>query len=224
MLINRNILKIMPLLLIFTIMLTFPLMQIHATENVKWKTFKEKNGLFTIKYPSNWTPIKLNTKETEEYYPINMVFGYYKGNSIAGLTMLAGESIFYNATDMVDSYETTVQNYKKYELIQPTQCGKYIIKGVSACDTLSTYKDPLSPKKSIVNDLLIGIIDDEGVEYVMEYKATKDVFDDFLPVVEEMVKSFNVTGDILSSGEESIGGTDDSPDLPPLTESPTLKL
>jgi hypothetical protein len=108
-------------------------------------------------------------------------------------------------------------------LIQPTQCGKYVIKGVSACDTLSTYKDPLSPKKSIVNDLLIGIIDDEGVEYVMEYKATKDVFDDFLPVVEEMVKSFNVTGDILSSGEESIGGTDDSPDLPPLTESPTLK-
>jgi hypothetical protein len=38
-----------------------------------------------------------------------------------------------------------------------------------------------------------------------------------------MVKSFNVTGDILSSGEESIEGTDDSPDLPPLTESPTVK-
>lgn len=152
-----------------------------------------------------------------------MVFGYYKGNSIAGLTLIASESIFVNVTDMVDSYETTVQNYKKYELIQSTQCRKYAIEGMSACDSLSTYRDPLSPKNSIVNDLLIGTIDEDGVEYVMEYKATKDLFDDFLPVVEEMVKSFNVTGDILSSGEESFEETDDSPGLPPLTESPTIE-
>jgi hypothetical protein len=71
--------------------------------------------------------------------------------------------------------------------------------------------------------LLIGIIDDDGVEYIMEYKATKDVFDDFLPVVEEMVKSFDVTGDILSSGEEFTEGTDAPPELPPLTDSPTVK-
>jgi hypothetical protein len=38
-----------------------------------------------------------------------------------------------------------------------------------------------------------------------------------------MVTSFSVIGDILSSGEESIEGTDDSLELAPLTETPTVK-
>ena len=79
------------------------------------------------------------------------------------------------------------------------------------------------PNSHVVKELDIVTIGEDGVQYVIYYGATKKIFDDFLPVVGEMVRSFNVTGDILSSGEESIEGTDNSPDLPPLTESPTVK-
>ena len=55
----------------------------------------------------------------------------------------------------------------------------------------------------------------------MVYGATKNLFDHFLPVAEEMIKSFN-SGNILSSPDESTSETDDSPELPPLTESPSI--
>jgi len=77
--------------------------------------------------------------------------------------------------------------------------------------------------KPIVSELDIVTIDEEGVEYVIAYIATKGLFDDFLPVAEEMVKSFSVTGDILSTGEESAEGANDSPNLPPIKESPTFQ-
>jgi hypothetical protein len=177
--------------------------QIHGSENVSWKIFKEKNGVFTIKYPSNWIPKNIGGIEgVEVNFPISMFFYYMGGGySVAQISIIAEESIFTNATDSVDSLIATAQSSPKYKLIEPTECGKYMISGISACSVVTSNQNVKLPGKPMVNNLDIVTIDKEGIEYGISYMSTKDLFDHFLPVLEEMVGSFNVTEHILSSAE-----------------------
>jgi hypothetical protein len=219
------VLGLVALATIMTVTLIFSMTQINASENVKWKTFKDKDNLYTLKYPSNWVPTKVDEYEGAEITsPINMNFVYSGGSSqFASMGISADESIFTNATDLIDSVYAVAQAFPSYKVVQPMECEMYMINKINACSTIISYKNADLPGKPVVNELDIVTIGEDGVQYVIYYGATKKIFDDFLPVVGEMVRSFNVTGDILSSGEESIEGTDDSPDLPPLTESPTVK-
>ena len=59
-----------------------------------------------------------------------------------------------------------------------------------------SYKNIDLPGKPEVNELDIVAIDEDGIQYVIYFGATKKIFDDFLPVVGEMVTSFSVTGNI----------------------------
>ena len=198
--------------------------QIYAAEQVKWKTFNEKNGVFIIKYPSNWIPQKTPEFEGAEITsPIAMNFIYSgSGSSGAILTITADESIFTNASDSIDAIYAYGQSLSKYNLLEPMECGNYVINRVSACSTVLSYKNVELPGKPIVNELDVVMIDEDGVQYVISYIATRNLFDDLLPVAQEMIKSFNVTGNILSSDGEPTSTTDESPDLPPLTGSPTF--
>jgi hypothetical protein len=103
------------------------------------------------------------------------------------------------------------------------ECGKCMINGINACSTVLSYKSVELPGKPIVNELDVVTIDEDGIQYVIGYIATEDSFDDLLPVAQEMIKSFHVTGSVLSSEGESTSALGDSPELPPLTESPTVK-
>ena len=220
-----NILVLIAFVVTMAIVSTFPMAQIYAGEQVKWKTFNEKNGLFTIKYPSNWIPQKVDEYEgIEVTSPIAMSFIYSAhGSSGALISIAADESIFTNATDLIDSIYAAALGFSKYKLLDPMECGKYMINGINSCSTVLSYKNTALPGKPMVNELDVVTIDKDGVQYIIGYTATKDLFDDFLPVAEDMIKSFNVTGSVLSSGGESIQGSNDSPELPPLTQSPTVK-
>jgi len=221
---NTRIQNLLTPAILMATLFILPLTGLYGEDEVKWKTFKEKNGLYTIKYPSNWIPQKVDEFEGVEITsPINMYFVYSDSRSSGAIISIAAdESIFTNATDSVDSIYAYAQSLPRYKLVQPMECGKYVLKEVQACSTVISYKNTELPGNPIVTELDIVTIDEDGVEYVMAYIANKGLFDDFLPVVEEMVKSFSVTGDILSTGEESLG-VNDSPDLPPLTESPTFQ-
>lgn len=221
---NTRIQNLLTPAILMATLLILPLTGLYAEAEVKWKTFKEKNGLYTIKYPSNWIPQKVDEFEGVDITsPINLYFVYSDSRSSGAIISIAAdESIFTNATDSVDSIYAYAQSLPRYKLVQPMECEKYVLKEVQACSTVISYKNTELPRKPIVTELDIVTIDEDGVEYVMAYIANKGLFDDFLPVVEEMVKSFSVTGDILSTGEES-PGVNDSPDLPPLTESPTFQ-
>ena len=220
---NMQILKLIAPVILVTTLLGLPMTAIYAGEEVKWKTFKEKDGLYTIKYPSNWIPQKIDEIEGYEITsPINMYFVYSgSGSSGAIISITADESIFTNTTDLLDSIYAYAQSLPRYKLLQPMECGKYVLKEMQACSAIFSYKNTELPGKPIVNELDIVTIDEEGVQYIMGYIATKGLFDDFLPVNEEMVKSFSITGEILSSGEK-FEGANDSPDLPPIKESPTF--
>lgn len=223
--VNTHILRLISSAALLTVILTFPLTQSFATTEVKWKTFKEKNGLFTIEYPSNWSPYK--DKQNSEYSsPIDMSF-YYTGGSdeFASVGVVAEEAIFTNVSDSIDSIHASVQSLSKYKVVEPIECTKYLIKDTISCSTIFSYRNTDVSGNPTINELDIVTIDDEGVQYLVYYSATKNVFDDFLPVAEEMVKSFTVTGNILSSGEESnLEGTEDSPALPPLPNSSISRL
>lgn len=218
---SRNDLTIISSVIMCAILLSLPITQIYASsENVVWKTFKEKNGLFTIKYPSNWSPLKAYPDSTA---PINIVFSYTgRESSFAELYLIGQESIYTNATDLVDDYPVYLQNEQSFKLLQPTECGTYTISNLTACDTIITFKSSHLDGKPVIKDLIVGTIGEDGSEYIAEYYVTKDLFDTFLPVVEEMIRSINITD--TSGLPESDSATDDFPGLPPLSEPTIGKL
>jgi len=208
--------------MVFT--LISPVTHIAAIEDVKWKTFKEKNGLFTMDYPSNWIPGK-SRDNPENPSPIDMYFVYSgsRGSNVASLSVTADESIYTNVPDYMDSLISTLPS--KFKPVQPVECTKYMIKGVEACSFIVSYKNTDVPGKPTIMEMDVVIIDEFGVQYVMSYSASKNLYDDYLPVAEQMIKSFN-SGNILSpddSGGQSSEGTSDSPQLPPVVQAPGVK-
>jgi hypothetical protein len=196
--------------------------QIYASDGVKWKTFEEKNGLFTMKYPSNWLPNKPANDDEYGNSLLEMDFIYSGGgrSDAASVSVIAVESIFTNVSDVVDSYSSALSS--KFKLVQPTECVKYQVKGLEACSIITTYKQKDLPGDPTVKEMDLIMIDEYGVQYTMIYGATKNLFDDFLPVAEEMIGSFN-SGNILLPDDESDFAADEIPELPPLSETPTIK-
>ena len=215
---SRNGLAAVFTVILCAILLSLSLTQIFASEKVVWKIFKEKNDLFTIKYPSNWSPLKANPDST---IPINMFFSYSgrDPSSFAELYLSGQESIYTNSTDLIDSYPVYLQNEQNFKLLQQTECGKYAISNFSACHTIVTLKNTELEGKPVIKDLIVGTIGEDGSEYVVEYYVSKDLFDVFLPVVEEMIRSINITDTGLPDSDSA---SNEFPELPPLSEAPTL--
>ncbi|MBA3749607.1 MAG: hypothetical protein H0X03_01680 [Nitrosopumilus sp.] len=62
------------ILLILTTLFVFATVSNQSFAQVTWKTFEEKNGLYTIQIPSNWYPEKLD--EVDKIVPIDDMFRY----------------------------------------------------------------------------------------------------------------------------------------------------
>ncbi len=206
--------------IIMTLILILSGTQIYAGESIKWKTFKEKKDLFTMKYPSNWFPSKSGNEE----YPslLEMDFSYTGGDrsDIASVSVIADESVFTTVSDLMDSFAASLSS--EFDIVQPVECNKYMIKGLQACSIISMYKQTELPGNPTIKEMDIVTIDEFGVQYILIYGASKNLYDDFLPVAEEMIKSFN-SGNILSTEDETALTTEESPELPPLNQSPTIK-
>lgn len=207
---QRKFLWSVSLAVLVTVILIFPLTHVYAIQNVKWKIFKEKGGLFTIKYPANWIPQKISlNQEINPPLSINFVYsGPRLSGAIVGVS--ADESILTNTTDLIDSMFAYGQSFLNFRVLQPMECGKYMINGIKACSIVLSYKNTILPGRPTMNELDIATIDENGVQYVIYYMTTKDLFESFLPLVEEMVGSFNVTGNLLNPGGQLTQGSQDS--------------
>lgn len=214
-----KVLGLVSVSILVTIILIFPTSQSYPMDQMKWKTFKEKNGLFTIKYPSNWSPSKPSSKTSA---PIDIYFLHPEGGSFVTLSIFADESILSNNIDLMDSYLAYDQSEQKYRLIQPTECKKYMVNTVKVCSAIDTFRLTTVTSKPMITQLLIGGIDSQGVEYGITYRATTELFDDFLPIAEEMIGSFNVTGSILNPSGELRQGAQDSEE-PLFSDPPEIK-
>lgn len=209
---------------LMTLLLIVSGTEIYAGESVKWKTFEEKDDLFTIKYPSDWFPDKGN----DATGLINMYFAYQgKGSSFAILNIYGAESLFTNVSDKIDSSSVAKQDLDDYKIVQSLECGKYKIDGMVACSLIESYRLEMDEYPDpLVNLLTVGAIGEDGIEYLIGYQATAKQFDDFLPVAEEMIKSFTVptsTPSVPSLDDDLNSGVDELPELPPLSETPTIK-
>ncbi len=209
---------------VMVLTLISPITHVTAKEDVKWKAFKEKNGLFTMNYPSNWIPSKSrDNPDNPSLIDMNFVYAGTGGSNVVSLAVVADESIYTNVSDFMDTLASSLTS--KFKVIQPAECTKYMIKGIEACSFISSYKQTELPGKPTVMEVDVVIIDEFGVQYMLIYGASKNLFDDYLPVAEEMIKSFN-SGNILdpdTSGGQSSQGTSDSPELPPLVQAPGVK-
>lgn len=221
-----RILGSLSFLSLMTLMLVLSQPQVYASDNAKWKTFKDKNGVFTIQYPSNWSPLKTDEEgdeEEEEYTSlINVAFTYQgKGTSFAVINLFAEtESLFTNITDKIDSASATKQNYEKYKVIQPVECGKYTLNQLNACSLIEEFRleeiEGFSTRP-LVNQLTVGAIDDDGTEFLIIYTASQKQFDDYLPDAGDMIKSFETTGTAVMDDDSSEESGGESPALPPLS-------
>lgn len=182
-------LRVLVIFIFVSAYLGLHLVLVDAAANVSWVLFEDKNGFFTIKYPSNWNPYKYVEDSSA---PVNIYFAYAgSGSSFAELVLSGEESIHSNVTDLVDSYPVYLQSYPKYKVVQEVQCGKYTIINMSACDMIITYKNTDLEDQPTVYELVVGTID-KGNEYVLVYYVTEDLYDHFLPVAERMISSFKV--------------------------------
>ena len=187
--------------------LIIPIAQIVAGENVSWLLFEDKNGFFTLKYPSNWSPYKYIEDSSA---PVNIYFAFAgSDSSFAELVLSGEESIHTNVTNLVDAYPLYLQSYPDYKVIQETQCGKYTITNISACHLIITYRNTDLDGQPTVYELVVGTLDDKGMEYILVYYVTEDLYDHFLPVAEHMINSFDVTDNTTyTTGESSEKGID----------------
>lgn len=90
-----------------------------------------------------------------------------------------------------------------------------MIQNQSACGQTVVYKLTTSPVKPFVMDLTVATIDND-VQNSLFYRATGDLYDRYLPIGIEMIRSFNVIGTINEGEQEQ------APELPPLSNTSDL--
>jgi hypothetical protein len=169
-----------------------------SVEKLTWKTVNDSAGLFTIQYPSKWEA--RNT--TDPIGPIDVEFWYYGNTSSASdtyayVTLIAWPNFHFTSTQqMIENDQLTVEseaeNFKKK---QGPECSSYIINEVQSCSIIYyslTFPDQLHARNTLVVD---AVDNSTGVQYSMEFTASEDVFEQFKPVFDHMVGSFELNSE-----------------------------
>lgn len=174
---------------------------------VIWKTFKDREGLFTVQYPSNWTP--QGVVEAERNGPIDVSFSSPGSTDTTGADIefiqWAQPSVFSTPKESLEQEITDLQNdptVTKFEIERPIECSKYTLNGLPACSYIyeidSTEGSPLAI-------MAVDALASNGTEYEVYYRSEFNLFEYFLPVVENMIKSFQTTGSTVSTPGFSLG-------------------
>lgn len=184
---------------------------------VTWEIFKDRNNLFTIQYPSNWAPS--GVAESERYGPIDVVFSAPGSgpDTFAHVEIVQYEqqSPFTTSKQAIESAIGFSQNdpaHTKFEIERAIECSLYTLNGLEAC---SVIYEARGPEEGNYAGLSVDALAPDGTEYTVFYTASFDVFEHFLPVAENMIKSFQVTangspGSDFSLGDGSIRSLDAS--------------
>lgn len=162
------------------------------------KTFTTRDNAATVQHPPNWIP----TGPLQELGPIDIIFtspGYFynaeesEGAEIEFIQYEA-KSIFSTAKDSLDAETTAAQNdptATMFQIEQPVECSTYILNGLQACSYIAKFDwQDAAPSTNLAVDALA----DDGTEYEVYYRADADSFQQFLPIAENMIKSFRTTG------------------------------
>ena len=195
---------------------------------VTWKKFQDRNNLFTVQYPSNWTP----SGALQPWGPVDIIF-YSPGadpDSGADIEFIqyADPSVFRTAQEALEAQINAYQNnptLTKFEIERPLECSRFTLNGLQACSIIYEVRGPDIGSYAAME---VNSLAPNGTEYYVYYRTAFDSFEHFLPTAENMIESFRTTGSeapasdfSLSTGSNS-NQFDTRPKAAPLSEDFSL--
>jgi serine/threonine-protein kinase len=149
-----------------------------------------QNSTFGIKiqYPSSWDKQENGTKQDTEtdvviFYPPASNSNASLDLSMDDISDEKGISVAQYANDGLGDLKHSLQNFKSIGLTTNN-----ILAGLPAYKSLYTYVDG----KTTFKDMEIGAIKGDKA-YILTYEGGADEFDKYLPTVQQMINSFQIT-------------------------------
>jgi eukaryotic-like serine/threonine-protein kinase len=141
-----------------------------------------------IQYPSSWDKQENGTKQDTEsdivtFYPPASNSNASLDLSMDDISDEKGISVAQYANDGLGDLKDSLQNFKSIGLTTNNN-----LAGLPAYKSLYTYVDG----KTTFKDMEIGAIKGDKA-YILTYEGGADEFDKYLPTVQQMINSFQIT-------------------------------
>ena len=174
---------------------------------VTWKTFKDRNNLFTLQYPPNWTVSDVLEAEREGPIDVLILAPVTNETDVAEINFIryTQPSIFNTPQESLESEITTLQNdptLTKFEIERPVECSSNL-GGLPAC---SYIYEVASTDGGNLAVMAVDALAPDGTEYEAYYRASFDLFEDLLPTVERVIESIQLTGNASAATDFSLRG------------------
>ncbi len=155
---------------------------------VTWNTFEEKDGLFSIQIPSNWSEEKI--PKEEKLAPIDYLFRYAdKGDSFAWLEIMISKPSFSNPTTTLQSYLSEYQQFDDFNLIKPIECNTHTLNDVPACSFVSSRQLEGEQTRNVLNVISVS---PKGIQTDVVFITSDNIYDVFSPVGDYMINSIKI--------------------------------
>jgi hypothetical protein len=177
-----------------------PVTNVDPITGVEWKTFEDRDGLFTVQYPENWRPVAIN--ETERAGPIHMRFeanmspNEMREDTWASIEFIqfADKSVYKTAEEEQQSVIDLNENDPElldFVVQQPTECERYSLNDLRSCSYLYGAR---SEESGTWYGLEVEAVADDGTDFNVHYMG-KPVysFEYWNPEVDRMIESFQTT-------------------------------
>jgi hypothetical protein len=157
-----------------------------STTSAEWKTYTDINGKFTVDYPTDWNiDPRENRFETKD-----VIFSLFdEGNSV-NLGIVTTDTptnldIEEYGEDIIHQRSSTRDNFR---LIDSWECEKYTISNATTCSLVFTTGT--SPSELAEMDVYTV---HNTTTYTIVYRTIPDLFDKYLPTVDQIIKSIKYT-------------------------------
>ncbi|HJT49796.1 MAG TPA: PsbP-related protein [Nitrososphaeraceae archaeon] len=165
------------------------------TKATTFLTYKDKQGRFTISYPSSGWEVTPAKNRFEDF-----VVSFRNLDTLSSLVIQLNK-IDYPGND-VESLMSAMPDMARigtpnFELIQEVECKKYTIDGHKACSMINTQTPDYISEKKIAMMTVGSIIN--GTSYMFLYGAKPDNFDTYLPIIDKMIGSFKITANATTT-------------------------
>jgi hypothetical protein len=164
--------------------------------------------LFTVQYPSNWTVS--GVAEEERAGPIDVLFlaPITDADDVAEVEFIqyAEPSIFSTPQEALESEISSLQNdpnVTKFEIERPVECSSHNLSGLPACSYIYEIASTDGGNLAV---MAVDALAPDGIEYEAYYKASFDLFEDYLPTAEKVIESIQLTGNNSAATDFSLRG------------------
>lgn len=166
--------------------------QQQQQREITWKTFADRDNLFTIQYPSNWVPNQRTGNDALGI--IDFLVSYsdnQKRGALVNIVMTPPFSVFTDPRDLADVSLASIQNTDpSFSVQRQVECGNLILNGLPACDYIGSFS---SEDGSTLKMLQVSTVDSSGTEFSVQYLNTPELFDHFYSTVKYIIESFKTT-------------------------------